>query len=227
MLIVWRLTLLATGGKAPDGPRVSLKSCHKAPVGIVVSSVQPVEELALNPGETAAPPRPAAWFDTLFREHYPRVVGMLARLTGDRGQAEEIGADVFCKLARRPALLDSRDDPTAWIYRVAINAGFDGLRSNARRRRREEAAGVETRRTATAEGALDGVLREERCARVRAVLEVLKPRDAQMLLLRSSGLAYRELAQTMGLQASSVGTILARAEREFERKYRARYGGDA
>jgi hypothetical protein len=37
-------------------------------------------------------------------------------------------------------------------------------------------------------------------------------------------MAYRELAQAVGVQAASVGTLQARAEAEFERKYRARYG---
>ena len=60
--------------------------------------------------------------------------------------------------------------------------------------------------------------------RVRAVLGALKPREAQLLLLRSSGLAYRELAATLGIAPASVGTLLARAEAEFERRFRARYG---
>ena len=34
----------------------------------------------------------------------------------------------------------------------------------------------------------------------------------------------RELAGTLGIEASSVGTMLARAEAEFERRFRARYG---
>ena len=54
----------------------------------------------------------------------------------------------------------------------------------------------------------------------------MKPRDAQLLLLRSSDLAYREIARALGVQAGSVGTLLARAEREFERRYRTRYGDD-
>jgi DNA-directed RNA polymerase specialized sigma24 family protein len=45
-----------------------------------------------------------------------------------------------------------------------------------------------------------------------------------LLLLRASGLAYRELAATLGMEVGSVGTMLARAEAEFERKFRARYG---
>ena len=70
------------------------------------------------------------------------------------------------------------------------------------------------------------MLRAERCERVRLVLAALKPRDAQMLLLRSNGLSYREVAESLGIAATSVGTLLARAEAEFERRYRARYGDD-
>lgn len=163
------------------------------------------------------------WFDAIFREHYPRIVAVLARVTGDRAQAEELAADVFCKVSQRGPGLRG-ENPAPWIYRVATNAGLDALRSNTRRRRREEAAGAEALRAAPRPSALDDVLREERCARVREVLAGLKPRDAQLLLLRAEGLAYRELAETLGVQPGSVGTLLARAEAEFERRFRARYG---
>jgi RNA polymerase sigma-70 factor (ECF subfamily) len=185
--------------------------------------VQP-EELALRAPATAL--RAGEWFDNLFREHYPRIVGLLTRLTGDRAQAEEIAADAFSKLARRPLLLKSHESLTAWIYRVATNAGLDALRANARRRKNEDAAGVERLRTGGEPGALEDMLRRERCERVRAVLGAMKARDAELLLLRSGGMAYREMAQALGIPASSVGTLLARAEREFERRYRTRYGDD-
>jgi RNA polymerase sigma-70 factor (ECF subfamily) len=185
---------------------------------VVLSSVQAAGEMALMPADV--------WFDVLFREHYPRVVTMLARLTGDRGQAEEIAADVFCKVSQRGAAALDRNDPAPWIYRVATNAGLDALRSNSRRRKREETAGAESARTRRPDDALDAVLREERCARVREVLAGLRPRDAQMLLLRAEGLAYRELAEALDLNPGSVGTLLARAEAEFERRYRLRYGDD-
>ncbi len=185
----------------------------------VLRGVQPAEEFALNPPRTMT-----AWFDAMFREHYPRVVGLLARLTGDRGQAEEIAADVFHKLSRQTEVRES-EQLTPWLYRVATNAGLDGIRSNVRRKRREEAVGGDLHGGAQGD-ALDQMLREERCARVRSVLGVLRPRDAQLLLLRAEGLAYRELAETLGIQAASVGTLLARAEAEFERRYRARFGED-
>jgi RNA polymerase sigma factor (sigma-70 family) len=165
-----------------------------------------------------------ASFDDTFQEHYPRVVAMLARLTGDRAQAEEIASDVFHKLALHPPF---GDNPAPWIYRVATNAGLDASRANQRRRQREREAGVERMRTSDPEDALEGMLRAERRERVRNVLSMLKPRDAQLLLLRASGLAYREVAEAVGIQAGSVGTLLARAEAEFERKFRKRYGDEA
>ena len=189
-------------------------------MGDVIRGVQPAEEFALTPAAAQE-----AAFDAVFREHYPRVAGMLARLTGDRGQAEEIAADVFCKLSGRPGTLRNRDQWMPWLYRVATNAGLDALRSNARRKRREQFAGTQGLH-AEGTNALDGMLLEERCGRVRDVLGSLKPREAQMLLLRANGLAYRELAETLGIQPGSVGTLLARAEAEFERRFRARYGDD-
>jgi RNA polymerase sigma-70 factor (ECF subfamily) len=192
-------------------------------VATVIKSVQPAEEFALDRPHPDAG-RGASWFEALFQEHYPRITAMLARLTGDRGQSEEIAADVFCKLSRHWALMQGKGELTAWVYRVATNAGLDALRSNTRRRRREQEAGTETLRVAPTGGALEGMLREERCARVRTVLSELKPRDAQMLLLRSSGLSYREVAEALDIPPGSVGTMLARAEAEFERKFRARYG---
>jgi RNA polymerase sigma-70 factor, ECF subfamily len=193
-------------------------------VDVVLGVVQP-EEIALDQtGAPAGKDRIAVSVELLFREHYARMVGMLARLTGDRAHSEEIASDVFHKLSQRPALLHGADDLTAWIYRVATNAGFDALRTNSRRRKREEAAGNSGIHAAAAPDALDSLLAEERRTRVREVLGSLKPRDAQLLLLRANGLAYRELAATLGIEPGSVGTMLARAEADFEKKFRARYG---
>jgi RNA polymerase sigma factor (sigma-70 family) len=194
----------------------------------VITSVPPAEEIVLSPASVIGDrgDESARAIDELFRLHYRRITSLLARLTGDRGHAEEIAADVFHKLARRPMLLEGRDDQTAWIYRVATNAGFDALRARSRRKKHEQAAVTEGLRVQAHSSALDSVLQEERRQRVQAVLQALKPRDAQLLLLRSDGLSYRDLAESLGVPATSVGTMLARAEAEFERRYRARHGED-
>lgn len=190
----------------------------------VIRGVQPAEEFALGParGEERSP----VWLETIFHEHYGRMVAMLTRLIGDRAQAEEIASDVFCKLSRRRLLVRTPADRVAWLYRVAMNAGLDAVRANSRRRRRELEAGAESVRMAARGGALDEMLARERRGRVQAVLATLKPRDAQLLLLRAADLTYREIAETMGINPGSVGTLLARAEADFEKRFRQRYGDD-
>jgi RNA polymerase sigma-70 factor (ECF subfamily) len=54
----------------------------------------------------------------------------------------------------------------------------------------------------------------------------MKPRAAQLLILRHSGLSYADIAAALGVAPGSVGTLLARAEKEFERRYRAVEGSD-
>ena len=190
----------------------------------VITGVQPAEEFVLEPA--AGEQQSAAWLESVFHAHYGRMVGLLARLVGDRAQAEEIASDVFCKLSHRRGLVKTPAALVAWLYRVAMNAGLDAVRANSRRRRRELEAGAENLRTGAGGGALEEMLARERRARVQAVLARLKPRDAQLLLLRAHGLAYREVAETLGINPGSVGTLLARAEVEFEKKFRARYGDD-
>jgi RNA polymerase sigma factor (sigma-70 family) len=192
-------------------------------MAIVSNSVHPAKELALSLADGPVEGRVRTWFDAVFREHYPRVVAMLARLTGDRSHAEEIASDAFCKLSARE--VSEEEGRISWLYRVATNGGIDAVRMNTRRRERERTAHAESLRLASTGGALEAMLREERRARVQDVLSDMKARDAQLLLLRAEGMAYRELAETVGVQASSIGTLLARAEAEFERKFRARYGG--
>ena len=61
---------------------------------------------------------------------------------------------------------------------------------------------------------------------MQGVLSALKPVSARLLLLRHAGFSYGELADTLAIKPASVGTLLARAAAEFERKYRSMHGGE-
>jgi RNA polymerase sigma factor (sigma-70 family) len=75
-------------------------------------------------------------------------------------------------------------------------------------------------------GAEDGpssevfVLRQEEQAEVRRALAGLPERQRACLLLRHSGYAYAEIAETLGIALGSVGVLLARAEAAFRLTYR-------
>jgi RNA polymerase sigma-70 factor (ECF subfamily) len=55
----------------------------------------------------------------------------------------------------------------------------------------------------------------------------MKPRDAKLLLLRHSGLSYKELAVVLNVAPGSIGSLLTRAERAFAKKYRLAYPDEA
>jgi RNA polymerase sigma-70 factor (ECF subfamily) len=162
----------------------------------------------------------------VFLEHYSRIVNVLLRLLGDPMRAEEVAIDAFWRLFQQPALAGSGDHVGAWLYRTATNLGIDALRASARRLRYEQAAGRDARSPSSDRGPLENVIAEEKRARVRAVLASVRPAQAQLLILRASGLSYKELGEVLGIKASGIGTMLNRAEGEFRSRYLELYGNE-
>jgi len=200
-------------------------------VGTVVTEGKLAMTSALSPRD--------AGFEAAFVKHYPRVFGILLRLVGDRGQAEELASEVFLKLYRQPWLADlgGLDAPEAlardlsaqaglsgWLYRTATHVGIDHLRAAARRQHYEHAAARAGTRPAEDGDPLQEVLREEQRRCVRAVLAKLPPTRAQILVLRAMGLSYYELAEILGAKRGSVGTMLARAEADFHKRFLKMFG---
>jgi RNA polymerase sigma-70 factor (ECF subfamily) len=56
------------------------------------------------------------------------------------------------------------------------------------------------------------------------VLGALKPRDAELLLLRSEDLTYQQVAISLALKPNYVGSLISRAEEAFRKEYLNRYG---
>jgi len=165
----------------------------------------------------AQPIEREAEFEAAFTEHYTRVYGVLFRLLGDRAQAEDLTVETFWRLWERAPR--RRENLGGWLYRVAMRLGYNALRAAHRRDRYELQAGYEALElNSPPEPSRALELKQER-AQVRTVLAAMKERDAQLLILRHSGFSYREIAKALGVEPGSVGTLLARAEAEFEQRY--------
>lgn len=181
--------------------------------------MQQIENAVLS----CEPPAGTA-FEHLFIEHYPRLVKVLLRLLGDPGRAEEIAADAFCKLYQQAPRQGPEDNPAGWLYRTAMNLGFDALRAHSRRLRREERAGRESLGRGAPSSPLNDLLAEEERTRVRAVIEQMKPVQGQVLLMGSSGFSCKEMAALLGVKPDSLYVLIARAKQQFEQKYVSLYG---
>ena len=161
--------------------------------------------------------REATDYEALFQEHWNRVCGILFRLVGDWDEAQDLALDTYEQLYRRPPKDDT--NLSGWLYRVATNRGLNALRARERRARYEQKAGRLTLEEDQPEDPADVLERKQEQAQVRITLGLMKPRSAQLLILRHSGLSYAEIASAIEVSPNSVGTLLARAEREFEEQY--------
>jgi RNA polymerase sigma-70 factor (ECF subfamily) len=157
-------------------------------------------------------------FEAIFRAQYGRVARVIARVVHDPARAEELAVEVFVKLWRSPAA--QIDNAEAWLYRVAVRKALDELRRRTRRARYESLVGF-VRRNPTPEELHSAAEQQEK---IRFVLAVIGTRHSELLLLRSQGLSYEELATALNLKAISVGTLLSRAQHAFRKEYATRYG---
>ncbi len=167
-----------------------------------------------------------ASFEALFHQHYDRVYGLLFRLLGNRGEAEDVTQEVFLKLhdhAFSRRFLTRRQDHNigAWLYRTATNAGYNAIRGRQRRWQRNTLLVPDPQGIP---GADKEVEQRERETAVRQTLAKLPERDTQLLLMRQMGFSYAECAEAVGVAPTSVGTLLARAAAAFKEAYEEENG---
>ena len=198
--------------------------CHKTrPAGVVAVVGAPVEaivDVTFNEGRLANETR----FDleTIFHAQYTRIARVIARVIRDPARAEELAVEVFLKWSANPKA--NGDQAEGWLYRTAVRTGLNELRRETRRSRYERLFGFMPSGKAPTPTPEDLRATKEQSQSVRIVLSAIQPRQAELLVLRSDGLSYDELASILELNPASVGTLLARAQQAFRKEYIKRYG---
>lgn len=159
--------------------------------------------------------------ESVFRDHYGRVARIIVRVVRDPARAEELAVEVFLKLWRSQKAQTEKVE--SWLYRVAVHTALDELRRRTRRAKYEGLFGLVRANPAPATPEQIHRTTEEQ-ERVRLVLGLIEPRQAEFLLLRSHGFSYEEVASILGVNPASIGTLLARAQQAFRKEYCKRYG---
>ncbi len=154
-------------------------------------------------------------FEEIFQEHWGRVIRLLVRLTGDEAEAEDIALEVFIRLYHQSFRWDREANIGGWLTTTAVHLGLNAIRSRKRRQGYEFASGLQALEETDPMNPLDELIQKESQQQVRAVLGQMDQRQAQILVLRYSGFSYKEIAEMVGVSASSVGSLLNRAEKVF------------
>jgi RNA polymerase sigma-70 factor (ECF subfamily) len=139
-------------------------------------------------------------FDAFVQEKHERLFKALYFVTGSREEAEDLSQDAFLKLWERWATIDEIEDPTAYLFRVALN-GF-----RMRRRR----AAIALKRQLTLGEPRDEFAAADMRADVRRLLLDLSPRQrAAVLLVDLIGYASEEAADILGVRPSTVRNLVS------------------
>jgi RNA polymerase sigma factor (sigma-70 family) len=147
-----------------------------------------------------------AWarFDSFFLEEHERLFKALYFVTGNRHDAEELMQDAFLKLWERWEHIDRIDDPTAYLFRVALN----GLRMRRRR------ATTAIRKVVPVVEARDVFVDAEMRADVRQLLLGVTPRQrAALLLVDLLGYPSEQAARILRVRPSTVRALATQGRR--------------
>jgi RNA polymerase sigma-70 factor, ECF subfamily len=152
-------------------------------------------------------------FEALFRQLSPRVVSVLARMTGDLQEAQDLAQVVFMKLFRARAAYRQGTRVAPWVFSIARNT-FADERRRQRRRPQSVRAG--------------DVLGEPPCEppsafEQRTLSELLQAlpgsqRDA-LVMVRIQGLSIAEAAARSRTSPASIEMRVGRAYRSLRDRW--------
>ena len=183
--------------------------------------IDSMKNLKTDVVETTSNESTSSTFEVLFREHWAHVYRVLNRLVGDPAEAEDLALETFVRLYQKYPLQENEANPGGWLHRVATNLGLHSIRSWKRRESYELTAGKYALEESPETRPAELMAQEEDRRLVRVVLAQMNERQSQLLILRYSGSPYKEIAKALKLAPTSIGPLLLRAEREFEKRYRA------
>lgn len=155
-----------------------------------------------------------------FRAFYDRTArplwAYLSRITGDRQQADDALQEAYYRFYRAGARHESEAHRRNSLFRIATNIARDA----ARRAKHHEDVPLEDEASSEANVPVAAGLTPERHAEIRTDLargmQQLEPLQRELLWLAyAQGASHEEIAETLGLRAISIRTLLLRARRKL------------
>jgi RNA polymerase sigma-70 factor, ECF subfamily len=157
-------------------------------------------------------------FEEAFALHHRTVFRAARSVVQDGGLAEDVTQEVFIKLYKHMDSISDLEMLRPWLIRVALNVARNTLRGNIRANTRDEnyvkeSSGQDVFSVETEYEEKTGI------SEINRALSKVKEPLRSCLILKQQGLSYREIAESLELNETSIGTYVARARAEFMRFY--------
>src|SRR5215203_6262836 len=157
-------------------------------------------------------------FDEAFTLHHRTVFRAARSVVHDCGLAEDVTQEVFIRLYNHMDSIHDAEMLRPWLIRVALNVARNTIRGNIRANTRDENYVKEAIGNSIFSVETEYEQKSEVSEINRALNKVKEPLRS-CLVLKQQGLSYREIAESLSLNETSIGTYVARARAEFMRFY--------
>jgi RNA polymerase sigma-70 factor (ECF subfamily) len=171
-------------------------------------------------------------FNQVVQAYRKRILGTIARLIGRPEDVEDVGQEVFLRLYFSLDQLRTPEVFEPWLYRLTVNAAYDYMRKQ-RRRRESRMADLSEQQVLLADAAA-GTLRgnEERRRKqvqemVQFLLAAVPEQDRILLMLKEvEGLSLKELERIYKVNENAIKVRLFRARQRVLKAFAARQAGE-
>jgi RNA polymerase sigma-70 factor (ECF subfamily) len=153
---------------------------------------------------------------TLFRELRKPLLRYLTCLGLSSDEAQDVVQDAFLSLHRHLSGGGSQENIRSWLFRVAHNQARNRQTSYDRRFRAPLEDGAASALDETTPERV--LLEKEKFERLGNAIRTLENSERECLLLRASGLRYREIGEVLGIATSTVASIVERAVKKLAEK---------
>jgi RNA polymerase sigma factor (sigma-70 family) len=159
-------------------------------------------------------------FDEAFTLHHRAVYRTARAVVRDSALAEDVTQEVFLRLYRNINATPGEELLRAWLLRVTLNVARNTLRGQSRSMARDNEYHKNTTEICSmAEAPEEDYERRMAIEEARRALDKIKEPMRSCLVLKQQGLSYREIATTLALKETNVGSLVARGRKEFARVY--------
>lgn len=158
-------------------------------------------------------------FESLLRQHERLVLATALRLLGNREDAQDAAQEVFLRLYRNLAKVETTGNFPGWLYRVTVNVCHDLRRKRPAAAQIEDAGDI----PAPASDPQQRVSEAERQRALELSLRRLSEKERAALVLRDlEGLSTTEVAAVLGSSEATVRSQVSKARvkiRKFLEEY--------
>ncbi len=159
-------------------------------------------------------------FDEAFTLHHRAVFRTARAVVRDTALAEDVTQEVFLRLYRNLNATPGDDLLRAWLLRVTLNVARNIVRGQNRSMVRDHEYHKSTAETGfNVDAPEEDYERRMAIEEARRALDKIKEPMRSCLLLKQQGLSYREIANSLSLKETNIGSLVARGRKEFARVY--------